>query len=131
MNDFGRYLELIVDPTFKEYQQNPESVRHAFIACVVTYHAIDRAARGEETSVGNLRQNWANECFPFKYVDIVAHHLKHVESTDEKRAGQRPGIPIGYLIGFGDEGDDLELHNAYFMIRDAVSFLHRKLEEKS
>ena len=53
------------------------------------------------------------------------------EHNDQKQAGQRPGIPIGYLIGFGDNGDDLELHNAYFMIRDAVSFLHRKLEEKS
>jgi len=130
MNDFGRYLELIVDPTFKEYQQNPSSVRHAFIACVVIYHAIDRAARGEK-SVGNLRKDWGDEVFPFKFVDIVAHHLKHVESNDEKQAGQRPGIPIGYLIGFGDNGDDLEPHNAYFMIRDAVSFLHRKLEEKS
>ena len=64
-------------------------------------------------------------------VDIVAHHFKHVESADEKRGKQRPGIPIGDLIGFGDDGSDIELHNAYFMIRDAVGLLHRKLEEKS
>jgi hypothetical protein len=129
MNDFRRYLELIVDPTFKEYQLNPRSVRHAFIACVVIYHAIDRAAPGEK-SVGNLRKDWGNEFFPFKYVDIVAHHLKHIESDDEKPKGRRLGIPIGLLIGFGAAGDDLELHNAYFMIRDAVGFLHRKLKEK-
>jgi hypothetical protein len=76
------------------------SVRHAFITCVVVYHAIDRAALGDK-SIDNLRKDWGDQFFAFKFVDIVAHHLKHIESGDEKREGQRPGIPIGKLIRFG------------------------------
>jgi hypothetical protein len=86
MNDFGRYLELIVDPTFKEYQLNPRSVRHAFIACVVIYHAIDRAARGEK-SVGNLRKDWRNDSFPFKYVDIALTTSSTSKATTRSREG--------------------------------------------
>ncbi len=36
-----RYLDEIVDPTVKEYESEPTSVRRAMLACIVTYHAIE------------------------------------------------------------------------------------------
>jgi hypothetical protein len=41
MEDIARYLDEFVDPTIKDFQGNPTSIRHAFLACVVTFHAID------------------------------------------------------------------------------------------
>ena len=35
------YMRDIMQPTIKELIQNRTSKRHAFLACVVTYHMID------------------------------------------------------------------------------------------
>jgi hypothetical protein len=42
--DFVRFLTEIVDPTVKEFEDNPGSVRHAFLACLVTLHSLDYLA---------------------------------------------------------------------------------------
>jgi hypothetical protein len=62
----------------------------------------------------------------FKLVDILAHHFKHVQSSDEKIPSTRPGIPIGHALGFDDAGEIMDLRNLYFVIRDAVRFVHKK-----
>jgi hypothetical protein len=54
MNPLSRYLALIVEPTVEEFNSNLFSLRHAFLACVATYHAIDRVTYPK--SVGNLRK---------------------------------------------------------------------------
>ena len=40
MDDFIRFITEIVDPTVQEFVANPGSVRHAFLACVVTFHSL-------------------------------------------------------------------------------------------
>ena len=50
MIDLARYIESIVDPTFEDFKRNPELIRHGYLACVATYHAIDRAALPERRS---------------------------------------------------------------------------------
>jgi hypothetical protein len=59
-------------------------------------------------------------------VDILARHLKHVQSSDEKIPSTRPGLPIGLALGFDDAGENMDLRNLYFVIRDAVRFVHKK-----
>jgi hypothetical protein len=59
-------------------------------------------------------------------VDILAHHLKHVQSSDEKIPSTRPGIPIAHVLGFDYAGEDMDLRNLYDEIRDAVRFVHKK-----
>jgi hypothetical protein len=127
MIDLTRYLEVIVDPTYEEFKQDPDA-RRAFLTCVVIYHAIDRVAWQSSKSVAALRQEWARKSLPFKLVDIIAHHLKHVESTDEQNKAGRPGLPIERVLGFGDAGDQLELRHLWFVIRDAVKFLHDQVQ---
>jgi hypothetical protein len=56
VHDLGRYLELIVEPTFDEFEKNRASVRHAFLTCVAIYHAIDRVSYPNKP--GNLRKEW-------------------------------------------------------------------------
>lgn len=126
MNTLKRYLELIVDPTFDDFHANRGSVRRAFLACVAVYHAVDRVAESEGKTTAHVRQIWGKESLEFKLVDVIAHHFKHVKSNDEKIPSSRPGLPIGLALGFNEAGDEMDLRNIYFVIRDAVRFVHRK-----
>ena len=126
MNTLARYLELIVDPTWDDFHSNRSSVRHAFLVCVAIFHSVDRVAEAEGKSAAHFRQIWADECLEFKLVDVIAHHMKHVLSNDERNRGNRPGIPIGFALGFNEAGDEMDLRNLYYVIRDAVRFVHRK-----
>jgi hypothetical protein len=122
MGDLARYLEVIVEPTFSEFTRNRTSVRHAFLSCVVVYHAVDRASYPEKP--GNLLREWRKKSRDFKLVEIVANHFKHVKSSEEKVTG--PGIPISFVLGLSDSVETMELRNFYFVIRDAIKFLHQQ-----
>lgn len=126
MNTLARYLEVIVDPTFDDFYRDRDSVRLAYLACVAIFHAVDRAADESGTRSANLRQEWCRESLEFKLVDVIAHHFKHVESSDEKVPPTRRGIPIGHALGFDETGESLDLRNIYCLIRDAVRFVHKK-----
>jgi hypothetical protein len=82
----------------------------------------------EETGerAARLRQLWCRESTEFKIVDVLAHHFKHVKSSDEKIPASRPGIPIGFALGLSEAGDTMDVRNLYYEIRDAVRFVHRK-----
>ena len=91
-----RYLNETVEPTFEDFKRNPSSARHAYLACVAAYHAVDRASYPR--SPGNLRDRWRKRSFEFTVVDMVAHKFKHVISGDEK-APTKPGhIPLPQLV---------------------------------
>lgn len=128
MRDLAQYIEQIVEPTFKEYQRNSQSLRHAYLACVTIFHAVDRVAFALGKKRKLMRDKWGEESLAFRLVDTITHHFKHVESHDEvasQKSGKQ-GIPISHALGFGDEGDELDYHNVYFLIRDALTFVKRK-----
>ena len=125
MNTLARYLELIVDPTFDEFHAKRD-VRLAFLTSVAIYHSVDRVAEETRRKPASLRQMWCKESLEFKLVDVIAHHLKHVRSSDERIPPDRPGLPIGRALGFNDAGDTLDVRNLYYVIRDAVRFVHKK-----
>ena len=126
MKTLARYLEVVVDPTFDDFYADRGSVRLAYLACVAISHAVDRAAEESGTRSANLRQEWCRESLEFKLVDVIAHHFKHVQSSDEKIPSSRPGLPIGLALGFDEAGEGMDLRNLYFVIRDAVRFVHKK-----
>jgi hypothetical protein len=127
VTSLAHYIEAIVEPTFADFNRQRTS-RYAFLTCVAIYHAIDRASEQAGISVGNLRKAWG-ETFEFKLVDIVAHHFKHAQSNDERISLSKPGIPISFMLGFNAEGTEMELRNFYFIMRDAIKFLHEKTKE--
>jgi hypothetical protein len=128
MKTLARYLEVIVDPTYDDFCSNSRSFRHAYLACVAIFHAVDRAAEESRIRPAKLRQEWRRESMEFALVDILAHHFKHVRSSDEKVPLPRPGLPIGVALGFDEAGEGMDLRNLYFVIRDAVRFVHKKAE---
>jgi hypothetical protein len=125
MNSLGRYIELFVGPTFEDFKMNPTSARHAFLACVVIYHAVERLPDHR-----TMRDQWHKDSPEFLIVDMVAHHFKHVKSAIEKEMEKHPApnaIPLSHIVFGNNTGgeDELELRNLFFVIQDAVRFLHR------
>jgi hypothetical protein len=135
MDDLLEYLELIVEPTVADYRANPTSARHAFLTCVAIYHAIDRVSYPR--SPGNLKKKWREQSLEFLIVDMVAHHFKHVRSSDERPISDGRGIPLSSLVfrksGLNTRGldDYMDFHNLYFVIRDAIKFVRQQAEHNS
>jgi hypothetical protein len=76
MEDFARYIKQIVEPTVRDLENNPTSVRHAFLACVAIFHAVDYLAYPRKSR--SLRLQFRSQSDAFKTVDEVAHAFKHV-----------------------------------------------------
>jgi hypothetical protein len=134
LNALQKYLKDVAEPSFRDFQQNPRSVRLAYQACVATYHAIDRVTFPKNP--GNLRKKWREKSINFLIVDMVAHKFKHLISDVEKQPVPPGTIPLQLLVFgkgtlnsfelnatmFGEGG--IDLHNLYFVIRDAIKFLN-------
>jgi hypothetical protein len=77
--DAESYITEIIDPTISEFEANPRSRRHAFLACVATFHCIDYLAR--PGSPAGIRSQFKKENKAFATVDRVAHAFKHMKSS--------------------------------------------------
>lgn len=84
MNDFAEYMEQIVEPTFEEFKRNSQSVRHAYLACLVIYHAVDRAAYPNDPIA--LAEQWRSESLAFMLIEEVAQTFKHGQRRWVKKA---------------------------------------------
>jgi hypothetical protein len=120
IDTLSEYLARIVDPTFAEFQRNPQSARHAFLACVAIFHSVDRLTH--HMNRANLRKEWRKQSIEFCVVDIFAHRLKHVRTDDDKHVPNGPGIPLSGLV------DSLDFHNLRFAMRDAIKFVRQQAE---
>jgi hypothetical protein len=144
MEDLARYLSEIVDPTVKDFERDPTSVRHAFLACVAVFHSVDylafpRSSRG-------VRQEFNNQSQEFAVVDRVAHAFKHVSTgrpSERFKASDVISRPpaawdvagawdlsrwddsVGGVTLDSDRSVDL-----LEVIRDAVTFLRLKTSDK-
>jgi hypothetical protein len=96
------------------------------LACVAIFHAVDRAAEESGKRPAAVRQACCKESVEFKRVDVLAHHSEHSKSSDERIPADRPGLPIGRALGFDESGEAMDVRNLYYVIRDAVRFVHRK-----
>jgi hypothetical protein len=87
--DAELYMNKIVDPTIHDFEMyHPASRRHAFIACLVTFHCIDYLAHPKSSA--NLRHRFRNQNSDFAIVDRVAHAFKHVTTGDPKAPQHQP-----------------------------------------
>jgi hypothetical protein len=131
MHDLAGYLDVIVQPTFADFIKNPKSERHAFLACVATYHATyPRKPRG-------LLQKWRQKSAEYAIVDMIAHHFKHVRSDAELQTSKIEAIPLSALlfnpadVSASTQNElIIDLHNLRFVIRDAIKFVQSQVTPK-
>jgi hypothetical protein len=81
-----RYFEQIVDPTIADFEANPRSVRHAFLASVAVFHSIDYLFENSHAK----RIELCKQSVDFANVDRVAHAFKHVETGNENDQHRPP-----------------------------------------
>src|ERR1700730_14628059 len=86
--DAARYIAEIVEPTIKDFETNPTSVRHAFLACVASYHCIAYLCDAE--SEASLRQEFRETSKDFALVDRLAHAMKHARTVHERSKHIQP-----------------------------------------
>jgi hypothetical protein len=68
-------MELVVEPTLEQYNRDKGSVRLAYLACLVAFHAVDRAAYPRDGK--ELAPEWREESQEFMLIEEVAQHFKH------------------------------------------------------
>lgn len=130
LETFNDYMASIVEPTFMDYHAHPGSTRLAFLACVAVFHTIDRFE-----SSGNLRNEWRKKSPMFLVVDMIAHHLKHVQCDQERHKNvPQNTIPLRSLV-FNDGATiqnslAVDHHNLYFVIRDAIAFVMEQAQQR-
>jgi hypothetical protein len=86
--DAARYIAEIVEPTIADFEANPISVRHAFLACVATYHCIAYLCDAE--SEASRRQEFREASKDFALVDRLAHAMKHARTGHERSKHIQP-----------------------------------------
>ncbi|MGO9787799.1 MAG: hypothetical protein ACLPL5_13465 [Stellaceae bacterium] len=86
--DIERYIKGIVEPTIRDFEANRASVRHAFLACLVTFHCVDYLENGETSK--QLRQQFRKASKDFALVDRIAHAFKHASTGHESSKDNRP-----------------------------------------
>jgi hypothetical protein len=141
VEDLERYLEEIVEPTVQDFERHPTSVRHAFLACVATFHAVDYMAHPRRPQT--LRQQWKGQSEAFGRVDEVAHALKHVATHRQNKSrliarsiiSRPPAVAgamecglslIGDVTGAVTLQEDTTI-NLLEVVRDAVRFLRTEI----
>jgi hypothetical protein len=88
VEDLIRYFDEIVEPTVSDFEDNPTSERHAFLACVATFHSVDYLAHPRKPA--SLRQKFADQSPDFAMVDRIAHAFKHVISGNAASPQRQP-----------------------------------------
>jgi hypothetical protein len=125
MNTLAKYIADIVEPTFTDFEQD-KTPRRAFIAAVVAYHSIDRAAKdlGKRTP-GNIRKDWCKASMAFNLVDVAAHQYKHVSNHAAK---QRPTQWLG-LLSLGEVLSRTTVTDFTYIMRETIEFLRAQADQ--
>lgn len=143
----ARYVSQIVEPTITEAQNEPQSVRRAVLARLVTFHILDYVvSESTKKNGGDLRRRFQKKSPAFLEVDRVAHACKHVQTGHPKgrvkpmAAGDIISVPAavsgamesglqpcGYAGGTGIVGEHIDLLP---VISEAKNFLISQIELK-
>src|SRR5271165_6375857 len=97
MEDLESYLDEIVEPTIADFEANPTSRRHAFLACVATFHSVDYLAHPGKRKPNSLSQKFNKQSADFALVDRIAHAFKHVVSG-HAASPQKPPLKATEVI---------------------------------
>jgi hypothetical protein len=109
------YMRQIVEPTINEMAANPSSKRHAFLACLATFHTLDHLAGNRRKAV--VRGEYRRLSPAFAAVDRLAHAAGGKSSADRRLSSHSGGAP-------GDEW-----RRAHKLVNAAAEFLRNKIRE--
>jgi hypothetical protein len=124
------YMRDIMQPTIKDLAQNRTSKRHAFLACVVTFHMIDYLSGKRRKAV--LRGEYRVQSAAFAAVDRIAHGRAEAQpgqGRSASRVGETPADLAALAEGqarLAPEGTDV-----LALVNEAADFLAKKAGERA
>jgi len=129
------YISGFVEPTVKDLVANPASQRHAFIACLVTFHLIDYLTGRKSRAI--LRAEFRRQSPAFAAIDRLAHAHKPVQSG-EKGAHSRAEDGSNRVMSAAEVPSDArdatlvgEQADIVALVNEAASFLRNKIREEA
>jgi hypothetical protein len=111
------YMREILEPTIRDLGQNRASKRHAFLACVATYHTIDYLCGKRRKAV--LRGEYRAQSAAFAAVDRIAHGR-----VDTQPGPERAALRVAETLPGG--GADI-----LAIVNEAADFLAKKAREQA
>ena len=124
------YMRDILQPTIKELVQNRTSKRHAFLACVVTYHMIDYLCGKRRKAV--LRGEYRLQSPAFAAVDRIANGRAEAQSArapSPSRVGETPAGLAALVEGEASLAG--EWTDVLALVNEAAEFLAKKAGEQA
>jgi hypothetical protein len=94
------YMREILEPTIKDLVQNRASKRHAFLACVVTYHMIDYLCGKRRKAV--VRGEYRTQSAAFAAVDRIAHGRVDAQPGARRSALRACETPVDSSAAFAE-----------------------------
>jgi hypothetical protein len=96
------YFNDLVKPAIEEFEAKPDSIRHAYIACLFAYHFADAAAVHRKPKdkperdryFSEIRNDLAKSAPSFWMVEGVANMTKHIDLDNGK---VRPEIDYTHI----------------------------------
>jgi hypothetical protein len=135
------YMREILGPTIKDLFQNRASKRHAFLACVATYHTIDYLCGKRRKAV--LRGEYRAQSAAFAAVDRIAHGradaqpgpkrsaLRVAETPDSAAAFAEANAGINALGDARAAKPPSEGADILAIVNEAADFLAKKAREQA
>jgi hypothetical protein len=132
------YMRDFMEPTIKDLVQNRASKRHAFLACLVTYHMIDYLCGKRRKAV--LRGEYRAQSAAFAAVDRIAHGRtdgqpgvrRSASRVDETSAGLAGMSLRGATSGNVGAANLIgEERNILALVNEAADFLAKKVREQT
>jgi hypothetical protein len=115
------YMREFMEPTIKDLVQNRASKRHAFLACLVTYHTIDYLCGKRRKAV--LRGEYRAQSAAFAAVDRIAHGRMDGQPGVRRSGASSGNVGAANLIG--------EERNILALVNEAADFLEKKVREQA
>jgi len=103
--DANRFITEIVEPTISDFEANPASVRHAFLACVATFHSIDYLTHPKKPA-GRRSQWWIALRIAFKHVQSGHDKSAHLQPLKAGDVIERPPAKWGKAVWDLSRWDD-------------------------
>lgn len=75
----AEYVTEIACPTVRDFRDNPRSRRHAYLACIATFHIKDHLKKAGETGIENKMRSTCRKSFDL--VRSICNGAKHVATN--------------------------------------------------
>jgi hypothetical protein len=132
------YMREVLEPTIQDLAQNRASKRHAFLACLATYHLIDYLCGKRRKAV--LRGEYRTQSAAFAVVDRIANgrgdgqqgpprSALRFDKTSAASAGRSSGRDTSGNVGLAKfMGEET---NIVALVNEASNFLAKKVREQA